>query len=303
MMYKHILGNKLKTALIVGIIFSLLSLAVYFIVYSLGFGRYAIVVSLAFSMIISFTSYWNSSKIVLKMNKAEPADQQTHSDAYNALRRVCASANIAIPKLYVMRDSSPNAFATGRSPKNSVVCVTTGLMESLDYHQLEGVIAHEVAHIKNYDILLSTIASVMIGAVIMISDIWSRSLWFSGMRRRNSKENGTGLIMLFGIVFIIIAPIAGQLLRFALSRNREYLADSAGASYTGNPEGLASALEVIGRASGTIKTATNATANMFISDPMYAINKQKRINLFSTHPSIEDRVKRLRDMKYNAMYS
>jgi len=302
-MYKHILGNKLKTALIVGIIFSLLSLAVYFIVYSLGFGRYAIVVSLAFSMIISFSSYWNSSKIVLKMNKAEPADQQAHSDAYNALRRVCASANIAIPKLYVMRDSAPNAFATGRSPKNSVVCVTTGLMESLDYHQLEGVIAHEVAHIKNYDILLSTIASVMIGAVIMISDIWSRSLWFSGMRRRNSKENGTGLIMLFGIVFIIIAPIAGQLLRFALSRNREYLADSAGASYTGNPEGLASALEVIGRASGTIKTATNATANMFISDPMYAINKQKRINLFSTHPSIEDRVKRLRDMKYNAMYS
>ena len=142
----------------------------------------------------------------------------------------------------------------------------------------------------------------MIGAVIMISDIWSRSLWFSSIRRRNSKENGNVLILLVGLVFIIVAPIAGQLLRFALSRNREYLADSTGASYTGNPEGLASALEVIGRASGTIKTATNATANMFISDPMYAINKQKRINLFSTHPSIEERIKRLRDMKYD-MYS
>ncbi len=302
-MNKHIFANRLKTALIVGIIFSILSLAAYFITYSLGYGRYAIVVSLGFSLVISFASYWNSAKIVLKMNKAKPADMQTHSDVYNALRRVCASANIDMPKLYIMEDSSPNAFATGRSPKNSVVCVTTGLVERLDYYQLEGVIAHEVAHIKNYDILLSTIASVMIGAVIMISDIWSRSLWFSRLRRRNNKENGNALMMLVGLVFIIVAPIAGQLLRFSLSRNREYLADSTGASYTGNPEGLASALEVIGRASGTIKTATNATANMFISDPMHALNKQKRINLFSTHPSIEERIKRLRDMKYNGMYS
>jgi len=300
-MSKQIFANRIKTALIVGVIFALLSMVVYFITYALGFGRYAVVLSLGISLLTSFVSYWNSAKIVLKMNKATPADPMIHSDAHNALRRVCASAGIDMPKLYIMNDPSPNAFATGRGPKNAVVCVTTGLMEKLDYYQLEGVIAHEVAHIKNYDILLSTIASVMIGVVIMVSDIWTRSLWFSSSRRRNDRENSNGILMILGLIFIIIAPIASQMLRFALSRNREYLADSTGASYTGNPEGLASALEIIGGVSQPIRTANNATANMFISDPMKTLNKtKKRVNLFSTHPAIEDRVRRLRDMKYNS---
>ena len=296
-----IFKNRLKTTLIMTIIFILLAVVVYYITYALGYGRYAVTVALAVSLLTSVVSYWNSAKIVLKMNRAKPADQSTHPDAYNALRRVSQSAGIEMPKLYVMEDSSPNAFATGRNPKNSVVCVTTGLLENLDYYQLEGVIAHEVAHITNYDILLSTIASVMIGVIIMVSDIWTRSFWFRSARRNsNSKDNGANsIMMIIGLVFIIIAPIAGQILRFSLSRNREYLADSTGAKYTGNPEGLASALEIISSASKPIATASNATANMFISDPMKAINKRNMINLFSTHPPIEKRVERLRELKYN----
>ncbi len=298
-MKKQILSNKLKTAFIIGIIIALLSLVVYFITYSLGFGRYAVVVAVGVSCLTSLYSYWNSSKIVLKINKAKPADHVIHEEAYRALRRVSYLANIPEPKLYIMNDASPNAFATGRNPKNSVVCLTTGLMEKLDYYQLEGVIAHEGRHITNYDILLSTIASVMIGIVIMASDIWSRSLWFSSYRRRNDRNSGGGLLAIIGIIFVIIAPIAGQLLRFSLSRNREYLADSTGASYTGNPEGLASALAVIGGDSSSVRTANNATANMFISDPMRAVNAKRRTNLFSTHPDIQDRIQRLRNMKYN----
>ena len=284
--------NRIKTAIIIGIIFSLLSVVVYYISYALGFGKYAIVLSLGISTLTSLFSYWNSDKIVIKMNRAYLADPFIHRQAFDALNRVCESAQIETPKLYIMNDNSPNAFATGRNPKNAVVCLTTGLIEKHDYYQLEGVIAHEVAHIKNYDILLSTIASVMIGVIIMASDLWRRSLWFSSPRRRNDENSNGNILALIGLIFIIIAPIAGQLLRFSLSRNREYLADSTGASFTGNPEGLASALEIISSTEIPLKTASNATANMFISDPMYITRKVS--NLFSTHPPISERVKRLR---------
>lgn len=287
--------NRIKTAIIIGIIFSLLSVVVYYISYALGFGKYAIVISLCISTLTSFFSYWNSDKIVLKMNRAYPADPVIHRIAFDALNRVCTSAQIETPKLYVMNDSSPNAFATGRNPKNAVVCLTTGLIEKLDYYQLEGVIAHEVAHIKNYDILLSTIASVMIGVIILASDLWTRSLWFTSSRRRNNDNSGSNIFAIIGLIFVIIAPIAGQLLRLSLSRNREYLADSTGASFTGNPEGLASALEIIGGDEIPLKHASNATANMFISDPMYVTRKVR--SLFSTHPPIAERIRRLREYK------
>ena len=229
------------------------------------------------------------------MNRAYPADPVIHRIAFDALNRVCTSAQIETPKLYVMNDSSPNAFATGRNPKNAVVCLTTGLIEKLDYYQLEGVIAHEVAHIKNYDILLSTIASVMIGVIILASDLWTRSLWFTSSRSRNNDNSGSNIFAIIGLIFVIIAPIAGQLLRLSLSRNREYLADSTGASFTGNPEGLASALEIIGGDEIPLKHASNATANMFISDPMYVTRKVR--SLFSTHPPIAERIRRLREYK------
>jgi len=232
------------------------------------------------------------------MNHARPADGIEHRQVSNALEGVCIAAGIKTPKLYVMDDPSPNAFATGRNPNHAVVCVTTGLLQKLDYYQLEGVLAHEVAHIKNYDILLSTIASVMIGVVIMISDIWSRSFWYRGSRRSDNEKGGANaIIMLIGLVFIILAPIAGQIMKFALSRNREYLADATAVEFTRNPEGLATALEVIGGISQPVRRASSATASMYISDPIKAANGKRTSNLFSTHPPIEKRVEAIRNLK------
>lgn len=190
-MFKDIYKNKFKTGVIITAIFILLSVVVYYISNALGYGEYAIVIAVVFSLSASLVSYWNSDKIVLSMNRARPADEIQHRQLENALEGVCIAAGIDMPKLYVMDDPSPNAFATGRNPKNAVVCVTTGLLNKLDYYQIEGVLAHEVAHIKNYDILLSTIASVMIGVVIMVSDIWSRSFWYRGMNSNRSKNEKT----------------------------------------------------------------------------------------------------------------
>jgi len=299
-MFKDIYKNKFKTAVILTAIFIFLSVVVYYISYALGYGEYAVTIAVAISLITSLTSYWNSDKIVLSMNKARPADEIEHRKVANALEGVCIAAGIDVPKLYVMDDPSPNAFATGRNPKHAVVCVTTGLLENLDYYQLEGVLAHEVAHIKNYDILLSTVASVTIGIVIMISDIWSRSFWYRGVRTRNSdnnKNDSNAILMIIGLVFIILAPIAGQLMKMALSRNREYLADATAIEFTRNPEGLATALEVIGGVTTPLRNAGSATASLYISDPLKAVDKKSISNLFSTHPPIEKRVEAIRNLK------
>lgn len=297
-MFKSIRKNKLKTALIVAAIFALLTVVVYYISYALGYGEYAVVIAVTFSLITSIASYWNSDKIVIAMNHAHPADEQQQRYLINALEGVCIAAGIDVPKLYVMDDPSPNAFATGRSPKHSAVCVTTGLLSTLDYYQLEGVLAHEVSHIKNYDILLSTVASVMIGAVIMISDIWSRSFWYGSRRRNSDNEKGSAnaIMMIVGLVFIILAPVAGQLMRLALSRNREYLADATAVQLTRNPEGLATALEVIGGINEPVRCASTATANMYISDPILAANGRTS-NLFATHPPIQKRIDAIRNLE------
>lgn len=297
-MFKDIYKNKIKTALIIAAIFALLSVIVYYISYALGYGEYAVTIALAISLLTSVVSYWNSDKIVLSMNHARPADAIQHKQLANALEGVCIAAGIKMPGLYVMNDPSPNAFATGRNPNHAVVCVTTGLLQKLDYYQLEGVLAHEVAHIKNYDILLSTIASVMIGVVIMISDIWSRSFWYRGSRRSDNEKGGANaILMIVGLVFIILAPIAGQIMKFALSRNREYLADATAVEFTRNPEGLATALEVIGGISQPVRGASSATASMYISDPIKMANGKRNTNLFSTHPPIEKRVEAIRNLR------
>lgn len=298
-MFKSIKTNKIKTFFIVAAIFAFLTVVVYYITYALGYGEYAVVTALTFSLVASLGSYWNSDKIVIAMNRAHPADEIQQRQLINALEGVCIAAGIDVPKLYVMDDPSPNAFATGRNPKHAAVCVTTGLLSKLDYYQLEGVLAHEVSHIKNYDILLSTVASVMIGAVIMISDIWSRSFWYRGSRRRSDDEkNGANaVVMIVGLVFIVLAPIAGQILKMALSRNREYLADATAVELTRNPEGLASALEVISGINEPVSCASSATASMYISDPILAANGRSTSDLFATHPPIEKRIEAIRNLK------
>ncbi len=297
-MFKAIKMNKFKTCVIVTGVFVFLAVVVYYISYALGYGEYAVLIATVFSLAASLVSYWNSDKIVIAANHAHPANEMQHRQLINALEGICIAAGIDVPKLYVMDDPSPNAFATGRNPKHAAICVTTGLLDTMDYYQLEGVLAHEVAHIKNYDILLSTVVSVMVGIVVMISDIWSRSMWYS--RRRSSdkdKSEGSAILMLLGLVFIILAPIAGQIMKLALSRNREYLADATAVEFTRNPEGLATALEKIGGISKPVKCASSATANMYISDPILAANGKKRGSLFATHPPIEKRVEAIRNLR------
>lgn len=288
--------NKLKTALIIGLIFAFFSVVIYTVAYMLGSDpQSAAMIALLFSGLTSFFSYWFSDKIVIKMNGAKNPTPDQERIIKPILERLCEASGLPMPKYYVSVDPSPNAFATGRNHNHSAVCVTTGLLERLNVDQIEGVLAHEMAHISNYDILLQTVASVMIGAAIIAADMCSRMMFWGRARRRDDDNGGANLILfIVGLIFMIIAPIAGQLLRFSLSRNREYLADATAAKFTGKPHHLADALEIISGASIPVTGATKATEGMYISNPL---NGKDVANLFSTHPPIAERVRILRNMK------
>ena len=201
------------------------------------------------------------------------------------------------PQLYVIEDAQPNAFATGRNPKHAVICVTTGLLEKLEYYELEGVLAHEMSHIKNYDILLSAVVSVMVGFVVILSDWFTRISFYGGRRGRDrdNDNNGNAIVMLIGLIFLILAPIFGQLMQLAISRKREFLADATAVEFTRNPDGLISALEKISADPNELKVANKATENMYIANPFR--NKKKSSDLWSTHPSTEARIEALRNLK------
>lgn len=297
-MFESARKNKFKTAVIVTLIFIFVTVAVYFISYAFGYGQYAIALAGVVSIALSVGGYWFSDRIVLSLNRARPATEEQDRQLRNILEGLCIASGLPMPKLYVVEDPAPNAFATGRNPKNSVVCVTTGLLQMMDYYQLEGVIAHEMAHIKNYDILLQTVASVLIGFVLILSHFFTRMLWFGGGRRRGGRDGGgNAIFMLIGLVFVILAPIAGQLLKMALSRNREYLADATGVEFTRNPEGLASALEKLGGIQIPMRSANSATEGLYIVTPLQAEKKKEKESWFSTHPPIAKRVEALRNIR------
>jgi heat shock protein HtpX len=304
-MFQAITTNRAKTTLIVAFIFVFFVAVVYFISYFLlDLGYFSIVFAVLLSFAISFGAYWNSHKIVLRLHKARPATPQQDAKLKNILEGLCIAAGMPKPALYVMDDPSLNAFATGRNPKNGVICVTTGLLDKLDYYQLEGVVAHELAHIKNYDILLQTVAGIMIGAVVIASNFATRMMFFRGGRSRSSGGRGGGaamlIVMAVGLILMILAPIAGSLLKMLLSRNREFLADATGATLTRNPEGLASALETIGGSRIPFERANDATEGMYIVTPVPVSGlggRRRSSSLFSTHPPIEKRVEALRNLR------
>jgi heat shock protein HtpX len=206
------------------------------------------------------------------------------------------AAGIPMPKLYVIDDPAPNAFATGRNPKHAVVAATTGLLEKLDRTELEGVIAHELSHVKNYDILVSSIVAVLVGTVALVSDWIMRSLWWGGFRKDNDRDSRNPFMMIFLIVVLIITPIIATLIQLAVSRRREFLADASGALLTRYPEGLARALEKISDDRHVLHSATNSTAHLFITNPFKKAKGSWLMNLFSTHPPAEERVRILRSM-------
>ena len=244
-----------------------------------------------FSVLMNVGSYWFSDKLVLSMTSAKPATRAEYFDLYTVTENLAITAGLPMPKLYVIDDAAPNAFATGRDEKHAVVVATTGLLAVLDRTELEGVIAHELSHVKNKDMLVMTVAVVLAGFLAIIADIFLRMSMFGGGDRDSGK--GGALLAVLAIVGIILAPIAAQLIQLAISRRREYLADSSGALLTRYPEGLASALGKIGSYAAPMKSANHATAHLFIGNPFGARASSFTNKLFATHPPIEDRIQKL----------
>ena len=248
-----------------------------------------------FAIATSVGSYWFSDKIVLKMTGANEISKEQAPELYNVVENLAITAGLPMPKVYVVNDPSPNAFATGRDPKHAVVAVTSGLLNILDKTELEGVVAHELAHVGNRDMLVMTVAVVLAGFIAIVADFLTRSLIFGGGDNRDRHP----AFLIVGVIGIILAPIAAKIIQLAISRKREYLADATGALLTRYPEGLASALEKISAHAQPMRRASHATAHLFISDPYRSENKgimQKLSGLFQTHPPAEERIKILRGM-------
>lgn len=250
-----------------------------------------------FSVFMSFLSYFKSDKIVLALTKAQRVDEKTSPELYRLVENLAITAGLPMPKLYIVPEKAPNAFATGRNPKKAVVAVTEGLLARLNRSELEGVISHELSHVGNRDILVSTAAVVLVGFISILADMFLRSTMFGGLRSRDNDSGQLGaVIMIAGLALSILAPIAAAAMQLAISRKREYLADASGALLTRYPEGLASALEKISTDPTPMRRATNTTSHLWIADPFKEKKKTPMMHkLFMTHPPVEERIKRLRN--------
>lgn len=293
-MFQDIKKNKIKSGLIISLFLIMITLILYYICMYFDLGYISIIIALTFAILSTFGSYYFSDKIILSLNNARPATEEENRQLVNILDGLIVSAGLKYkPKLYIIDDNQLNAFATGRNPEHAVICVTSALLNKLSYYELEGVVAHELSHIKNYDILLSSIVTVMVGFVVILSDFFSRVF----IRRHDDDDNkGNPILMVIGLICLILAPIFGKLMQLAISRKREYLADATAVEFTRNPDGLISALEKISGDTNELKYANTATENMYIANP-FKDKKKSMSNLFSTHPPIEDRIEALRNIK------
>lgn len=294
-MFQNIKKNKIESGFIISIFILVITLIVYYICNALELGEFSIIIALIFSIGTAWGSYYYSDKIVLASCRARPATKEEDQKLVNILDALMITADLPKkPDLYVVEDSQPNAFATGRNPENAIICVTQGLLQKLDYYEIEGVIAHELAHIKNYDIRLSAVISVMVGFVIMLSDMFMR-VSFRSRRSDDDNNSGNAILMIIGLIFLIISPIISKLIQLAVSRRREFLADATAISFTRNPDGLISALVKISSDDEELDVASNSNAHMYIVTPFK--EKRNKSSLFSTHPSVEERVEALRNLK------
>jgi heat shock protein HtpX len=252
-----------------------------------------LVFAVIFALVMNVGSYWWSDKLVIAMSRAKLADGPEYEDLNHIVENLCITAGLPKPKVYVIDDPAPNAFSTGRNAEHAAVAVTTGLLQMMNHTELEGVIAHELSHIGNRDILVSTVAVVLVGFVTLVTDMFLRSnLWFGGSRDR--EERGNPILMIIAVVLIVLAPIVATLLQLAISRKREFLADASGALLTRYPEGLANALRKIGSYEAPMLHANNATAHLFISNPFGPRAATSGLaKLFMTHPPIDERIKAL----------
>ena len=298
-MYEQIASNKRKSFFLVFFFLALIFLLIWLFEQMVGMGTEGIVAAVIIALAMTIGSYYASDKIVLAMSKARPVTKEEFPYLYNVVEGLTIAAGLPPPRCYVIDDTAPNAFATGRNPKNSVIVVTTGLLEKLNRVELEGVIAHEMSHIKNYDVLLQTLTVVMVGIVALLSDWMRRTFWWGGGRRRGSDRGkgsgGAAIILALALVMAILSPLIAQLIRLAISRKREFLADASGAMLTRYPPGLASALRKISADKEPLEAANKATAHLYIVNPLKDL-KGTVNKLFSTHPPIEERIAALEKM-------
>ena len=298
-MYEQIAANRRRTWLMVIGFTIFVGLVLAVVVYLFGgTGPWGIAIAAVIAIATSWFSYWNSDKIALRMSRARPADPKQYARLHNLVEGLCIASGLPKPSVYVVDDPAPNAFATGRDPKHAAIAVTTGLLEKLNRVELEGVLAHELSHIRNYDTLVMTIAVTMVGLLVLVADFFLRFMFWGGARRRDNSGPGA-LLGLVGIVLLIFAPIIARLMQFAISRRREFLADASGVHMTRYPPGLIAALEKLRDDETVVHSATHATAHLWIEEPLNVegANRGSKLNrLFATHPPLEERIAVLREM-------
>ncbi len=302
-MYEQIGQNKRRTVVLVGgfaVFVALVAVAVNLLVRG---GAIGFVIAVAVAAAMAFSGYWKSDSVALAMSRAKPADRAEYAQYHNLVEGLCIAAGLPKPRLYVIADDAPNAFATGRNPRHAAIAVTTGLLEKMNRVELEGVLAHELSHIKNYDILVSTLAVTMVGVVILLSDFAIRFLWWGGGRTSSSDRQNSGpmaILSIVGFFLLIFSPLIARLLQFAVSRNREELADVSGVGLTRYPPGLISALEKLRDDTTVTHSASKATAHLWIEQPTARTPEEGRMSklnrLFDTHPPLEERIERLREL-------
>lgn len=291
--YTNIESNKRNSLLVAFFFIVFISFLGYIFgeIFDPGYGITYLGFALILAGITSFISYYNSDKIVLAISGAKEVPYQKDPYLHNLVDNLCIASGLPKPKIYLIEDTALNAFATGRDPKHSAICFTSGIVQSLDKRELEGVVAHELSHIQNYDVRFMSIVSVLVGTVTLLSDWFTRGMLYGGRRRRSSQLSGW--LMIIGIVLLILSPLIATLIKLAINRNREYLADASGAMMTRYPQGLADALKRLAKDKEVLEAANGATAHMYISNPLRG---QNFAALFNTHPPIEERIKRLESM-------
>jgi len=270
----------------------------------LGYGVIGLLVALVVAGVGSAVSYWKSDAVALAMSHARPADPTTYARLHNLVEGLCIAAGLPKPRVYVVDDPAPNAFATGRNPRHAAVAVTTGLLEKLNRVELEGVLAHELSHVKNYDILVSTLAVTLVGVVAILTDFSLRFMWWGGPRHRDDSRQGGGgpaaILAVVGLVLLVVAPVIARLMQFAVSRRREALADVSGVALTRYPPGLISALEKLKADTTVVHSSSRATAHLWIESPLARTPEEGRLSrlnrLFDTHPPLEERIQALKEL-------
>jgi len=299
-MYEQIARNKWKSLFLILFFLAFIFLLAWLFGELTGWGPQGLILAVIIAVAMTFGSYYASDKIVLAISRAKPVEKEDYPYLYNVVEGLAIAAGLPKPRCYIIDDTAPNAFASGRNPKNSVIVVTKGLLEKMNRVELEGVIAHEMSHIKNYDVLVQTLAVVMVGVIALLSDWLRRSFFWGGAGgrgKRSSKGGGSAaaILAVVGLVLAIFAPLIAQLIRFAISRKREFLADANGAFLTRYPPGLASALRKIASDTEPLEAANKATAHLYIVNPLKDI-KGTVNKMFSTHPPVEERIAALEKM-------